>query len=61
MTLVGLILVLALCGLLVWLILQIPMPPVFRTVIYAICVIFLILWLLQALGISTGLPRLRLS
>ena len=49
--LVQLVVVIAVVGLLVWLITTyIPMPPVFKTVIYIICAIVLILWLLRAFG-----------
>lgn len=60
MTIVGLILVLALMGAVVWLILQIPMPGIFKNVIMVVVAIVLVLWLLQAIGVSTGLPRMRL-
>lgn len=61
MSLIAVVLILALVGAVVWLILQIPMPQVFRNVIVGVVVIFLVLWLLQVLGVSTGLPRLRLT
>lgn len=49
--LVHLILVIALVGLIVWLIVTyIPMPPIFKTVIYVICAIALILFLLRYVG-----------
>ena len=57
----SLILALALVGFCVWLILQIPMPQVFRNVIIGIVVVALIVYLLQWLGVNTlGLPHLRL-
>ncbi len=49
--LIHLILVIAVVGLLVWLITTyIPMPPIFKTVIYVICAIALILFLLRTFG-----------
>ncbi len=60
MTLVPIILSLALIGLIVWVILQIPMPDVVRKVIIALTIVFLVLHLLQLLGVNTGLPALRL-
>ena len=61
MGLIELILVLALVGFVVWLILQIPMPPPFRNVIIGIVAVFLILYVLQMLGVHTGIPTLRLK
>lgn len=56
-----LILVLAICGFLVYLITTyIPMPPVFKTVIYVIVAIALILYVLNAFGIAdVPVPRVR--
>ena len=60
-SLVTLVLVIAIVGFLCWLILQLPMPPIFRNVIIGVISIFLIIWLLQHLGVRTpGLPDLRL-
>jgi len=53
------VLSIALVGFLVWLILQIPMPQPFQKIIIAIVCIFMILWLLQLLGVSLpGVPRI---
>ncbi len=57
---IHLILVLALCGFAVWVILQIPMPQIFKNIIIGIVCIFLVLWVLQALGVNTGFTRLTL-
>lgn len=58
---IGLILTLALVGLLVWLITTyVPMPAPFRTIIIVIAIVFLILYLIGALGISDiPIPRFR--
>lgn len=56
-----LILTIALVGFVVWLILQIPMPGVFRNVIIGVVAVLLILWILQQLGVHTGVPVLRLK
>ncbi len=61
MTLVSLLITLAICGFIVWLILMIPMPQVFKNIILGIVALFLILWLLQQLGVETGLAGLRLK
>lgn len=50
MGLIELILVIAIIGVLTWLILQLPMPQPFKNIIIAVVAIFVILWLLQNLG-----------
>lgn len=50
---IGLILTLAVVGLIVYLITTyIPMPPIFKTVIYVIVAICLIVYLMGAFGIA---------
>lgn len=50
---IELIIFLALAGLIVYLITTyIPMPPIFKTVIYVVCAIVLILYLMRAFGID---------
>ncbi len=58
---IALIIVLALVGLIVYLITTyIPMPPIFKTVIYVIVAVCLILYLMQVFGIADiPLPRAR--
>lgn len=60
MSLVSLVLVLVVAGFLCWLCLQIPMPQVFRNVIIGVVCFFLVLWVLQQLGLVSGLPVVRL-
>lgn len=56
MDLIILVLMLAVVGFLVWLITtKIPMDPIFRTVIYVVVAIALILWLLKRFG--GGIPN----
>lgn len=55
---IHLILVLAIVGFLCWLVLQIPMLPIFRNVILGLMVIVLIIWVLQVFGVNTGFHRL---
>ena len=51
MTILGVLLALAIFGLVLWLIVTfIPMPAPVKTVIIAVAVIFLILWLLNGVG-----------
>ena len=54
------IVVLAVAGFLCWLVLQIPMPAPFRNIIIGVMCLFLVLWLLQQLGVNTGLGHLSL-
>lgn len=58
---ISLILTIAILGLIVWFITtHIPMPPIFKTVIYVIVAIFLILFLMRTFGVSDmAVPRLR--
>lgn len=60
MSLIPIILGLALAGFLSWLILQIPMPQPFRNVILGVIIVLLVLWVLQAFGVNTGLPHLSI-
>lgn len=56
MTLLGLILVLAVFGFVLWLVTTfIPMPEPVKTIIIAVAVLFLLLWVLQAVGVLGGL------
>jgi hypothetical protein len=53
--LIGTLLTVAILGLIVWLITTyIPMPPMFRTVIWIIAAIFLVILLLNTLGVVGG-------
>lgn len=58
---IALILVIAVAGFLVYLITAyIPMPAPFKTVIYAVAAIVLILYLMSAFGVADiPVPRLR--
>lgn len=58
---IGLILTLAVAGLIVYLIVTyIPMPPPFRQIIIVVTVIFLILYLMRVFGIlDIPVPSLR--
>ncbi len=52
---IGAILTIAILGLIVWLVVTyIPMPPVFKTVIMIIAAIFVIIVLLNMLGVGFG-------
>lgn len=56
MELIGLVLTLALVGLAVWAITTyIPMPPIFKTVILIVVLIFLVLWLARKFGVPLGM------
>lgn len=59
MNMISLIVGVALIGFIVWIVLQIPMPEIFKKIIVAIVCVFLILWALQMLGVHIALPTLR--
>lgn len=62
MSLVTLVLVLLIVGFLVYMLFTAPIPihPWFKNLIVGIVFIALVIWLLQLLGVHTGLPGLRL-
>lgn len=51
MGILELVLTLAVVGFVVFLILQIPMPQIFRTIIVSVVALVAILWVLQAFGL----------
>ena len=56
---ITLIVTLAFFGFIVWLVTQIPMPPVFKTGIYGVAAFCVILYLLRAFGVGDiPVPRL---
>jgi len=58
MSIIGVILVLALIGFVLWLVLTyIPMPAPFKNVIIVVVVIVLILWLLGVFGVAGFLTQ----
>jgi len=59
--LIPVLITIALVGFIVWLILQIPMPPPFHKVIIAIVCVVLVLYVLQLFGFTAGLPAIRLK
>lgn len=60
MSLISLIIVLVVIGLVLYLIETfIPMSPPFKTVLRVVVVLFLCIWLLQALGVTGPMLRLR--
>lgn len=59
---IAILVTLILLGLIVYLVeTYIPMSPPFKTVLRVVVVLFLVLYLLQVLGVSTGLPPLHLK
>jgi hypothetical protein len=60
MTLLGLILVIAFFGVVLWLVnTYLPMPPPVKTILNVVAVVALLLWLLQVTGIFSGNFRVR--
>jgi len=51
---------LAVVGFVVWLVLQVPMPPLFKNIILGVVALFGVLWLLQLVGVHLPLT-LRLK
>ena len=60
MSLISLIIFIAVAGVFVWAITQLPMPAEFQKAIYVVCVVALVLYILSAFGLMRGLPNLRL-
>ena len=62
MSLVGLLLVIVVVGVLLWVINKfIPMDPKIRSILNAVVVIVLIVWLLQAFGILGSIRNIRIG
>lgn len=61
MNIIELVLTLAVVGFLVWIILQVPMPPVFRKLIVGVVAFALVIWVLQNFGLISGFRGLRLK
>lgn len=62
MSLVSLIVVLVVVGVILWLInTYLPMEPRIKTVLNAVVVVFLVLWLLQAFGLLGSLHAVRVG
>lgn len=61
MGLLELIVIIAVAGLLIWAITQIPMPEPFRKAIYVIAVVALVLYILQGFGLLSGIHDIRIG
>ena len=59
MSIVSILIGLAIIGFICYLIMQIPMLPVFKNVIVGIVIFVLILWLLQQFGFVGSIPNLK--
>lgn len=61
MSLIGLIVVLAIVGVILWLInTYLPMDPKIRMIMNVVIVIAVLLWLLSAFGLLSGLDNVHL-
>lgn len=60
MSLISLLVVLVVAGFVSWLVLQVPMPQPFKNIILGVICLFLVLWVLQQLGLLSGM-HLRLN
>ncbi len=56
---IHLLLSIAIVGFICYLVLMIPMPPIFKNIILGVIVICAVIWALQMFGVHTGFPRLR--
>ena len=52
------LLVFAIFGFAVWIILQLPMPTIFKNIIVGLVAIMAIIYALQVVGVNTGFPRI---
>ena len=52
MSLVSLLITIAIIGVFVWLLTQLPMPAPFKNVIIGVALLLVLLWLLKLLGID---------
>jgi hypothetical protein len=59
MDVITLLVVVAVVGVIVWALLQLPMPAPFRTAIIVLAVLLLGLWVLQVLGVAGPVLRMR--
>lgn len=55
MSIISLLVTLAIIGLVCWVILQIPMPTPIRNVIVGVAILFIVLWVVKALGVNLNL------
>ena len=60
MSLIALLVVLVIFGFALFLVEQIPLDATVKRIIQAVAILFLVLWLLQNLGLLGPLPDLRL-
>ena len=61
MSLLLLVQILAVAWFCCWLATQMPVPPAFKNVVGGVIYLFLVIWVLQMLGIQTGVPPLSLK
>jgi hypothetical protein len=57
--LMQIVLTLAVTGFVVWLVLQVPMPQIFKNIILGVVALALILWVLQTAGLFMPLAHTR--
>ena len=65
MSLIAILVVIILAGLIYWVITQLPIDPLFKRIAMVVIVVFLVIYLLSALGLLSGLnlyiPRGRVA
>ena len=60
MSLISIVLAIAVVGFVAWILMQIPMPQVFKNIMLGVLAFALVIWLLQSFGLIGG-PVLRLK
>lgn len=60
MGLLQLIIYIALAGLLVWAVTQIPMPEMFKKAIYVVAIVALVVFVLQSFGLFHGFHDIKI-
>ena len=60
MSLISLVVVLVVVGLILYLLTLVPIDPTMKKVIHAVVIVFVIVWLLQSLGVFGSVEVLRL-
>ncbi len=53
---ISIIMTLILAGLLLYLISLLPLDPTVKQIIHVVAIVFIILWVIQALGLMSGFP-----
>ena len=61
MSLISIVVVLILCALALWVIDQFPLDATIKKIIRVVVIVFVVLWLLSALGVLPNLGNIRIG